>query len=98
MKAITVKFGMVTLKNRLESGAIKAILESGEEKTLLPDFVKMTDENGNVITDFSSLELLVVEKFSKSSPKVSKLAEMMGQREETTGERFNMKTKRFEKY
>lgn len=98
MNAITVKFGMVKLKNRLESGAVTAVLQSGEEKMLLTDFVKMTDEKGNQITDFSSLPVLVVEKISNNAPKVSKLAEMMGQREETTGERYNMKTKRFEKY
>ena len=100
MKATTVKFGIITLKNRTEAGAVTAILSSGEEKFLLPAFVKMTDDNGNELIDFSSLPLLVIEKVLKTTKgrKVSKLAEIMGQREERTGERYNMKTKRFEKY
>jgi len=100
MKAFTEKFGQVEITEKSESSVI-VILKDGTKKRLMPRFVKLFDETGNEITDFSSVkDELDYSKYSGKSTtgrKTSKLAEMKGTWMERNGySKYNFLTKKYE--
>lgn len=92
MKATTEKYGKVTITERNDS-TVTIVLEDGSEKRVMPLFVKLFDENENEITDFSSIKLNNPHVIGRSTSgrKTSRLAEIIGAKEELTGERYNLK-------
>jgi hypothetical protein len=97
MKANTEKFGQVEIIEKT-SNALVVQLANGEKKTLMTLFIKFYDENGNIITDFSSVKNQINKQVGKSTSgkKVSKIAEMQGAWMESKGyTSFNHLTKKY---
>lgn len=92
MQATSKRYGKVTIKERTDS-TVTIVLEDGSEKRIIPAFIKLFDLEGNEISDFSSIQLNNPHVIGKSTSgrKTSRLAEIIGAKEELTGERFNLR-------
>lgn len=101
MKAFTQKFGEVEI---IEKSDLKVIVktDNGETKSLMPKFIKFFNEEGNEITDFSSIKESVkipsnIGGKTTTGRKTSKIAEMQGKWMESKGyTSFNHLTKKFQ--
>lgn len=101
MKAFTQKFGQVEILEKTDS-VVVIKTETGENKRLMPKFIKFYDENGNEITDFSNVKDAVkipanIGGKTSTGRKTSKIAEMQGAWMERNGyTKFNHLTKKFQ--